>query len=322
MELRPVTMALTATELHELSDGLFTLGIGTGTGTAHHNENVHSIYFARPIHRMSEYLKVIQDVSDSHDEPFEYEGEHFTVRSYRQPYFRTRPPLILAAVGERMLRLTARQADSVIMNPSATPWYVRTHVTPQLAAGAAQSGRPLQDVQRSTCLRCSVDTDRATARESARHDIVEYGRYPVHQAQYGLHGFGREAELIRAAAARDDITAAVAAVSDEMVDILGLAGTPDDVRRPPPMGRRNRLRLTEVACLRPDRRRGSCQLHRRHRGILRVVPTPDSPDSNSLESAAFQQQLNLARVVANLTRVVRERTVRPFDVFGPPIGNR
>jgi alkanesulfonate monooxygenase SsuD/methylene tetrahydromethanopterin reductase-like flavin-dependent oxidoreductase (luciferase family) len=225
----PVTMAMTAAELHELSDGRFTFGIGTGT--AYHNESFHNIKFERPVRRMTEYMKVMQGVWDAHQKPFEFEGEHFTVRAFGQQYFHTRPPLILAAVGDGMLRLSARLADGVMMNPSTTPWYVRTHVTPQLEAGAAQSGRSLQGFHRSICMRASVDTDRATARQRARHGIVEYGRYPVHQAQYALYGFGAEAELIRVATAKGDTAAALAAVSEEMVDVLGLAGTPDDVRR-------------------------------------------------------------------------------------------
>lgn len=101
---------------------------------------------------------------------------------------------------------------------------------PHLTAGAAQSGRSIQNFYRSTCLRCSADADRATALERARRGIAEYGQYPVHQAQYALYGFNREAE-VRVAFALGDTAAALAAVSEAMIDMLGLAGTPDDVRR-------------------------------------------------------------------------------------------
>jgi alkanesulfonate monooxygenase SsuD/methylene tetrahydromethanopterin reductase-like flavin-dependent oxidoreductase (luciferase family) len=225
----PVTAAMTAAELHELSAARFTFGIGTGNAFV--NESFHGIPFTRPARRMAEYVKVMQGVWDARRDPFEFEGEYFSVRSFTQPYFRDRPPLILAAVGAAMLRLAARRADGVMLNPSTNPWYVRTHVVAELEAGAAQSGRSLRGLERSVCLRCSVDADRATARERARHGIAEYGRYPVHQAQYALYGFGREAEEIDAAFAREDAAAAIGAVSDEMVDTLGLAGTPDEVRR-------------------------------------------------------------------------------------------
>jgi alkanesulfonate monooxygenase SsuD/methylene tetrahydromethanopterin reductase-like flavin-dependent oxidoreductase (luciferase family) len=129
-----------------------------------------------------------------------------------------------------MVRLSARQGDGIMMNPSTTPWYVENQVMPQLEAGAAQAGRSLDGFHRSICMRASVDSDRATARRRARHGIVEYGRYPVHQQPDTLYGFGREAEMIREAAAKGDTAAALAAVSEEMVDVLGLAGTPDEVR--------------------------------------------------------------------------------------------
>jgi alkanesulfonate monooxygenase SsuD/methylene tetrahydromethanopterin reductase-like flavin-dependent oxidoreductase (luciferase family) len=225
----PVTMAMTAAELHELSNGRFTLGVGSGTAYA--NENVHNINFDRPVARMAEYVDVVRGAWNSRDTPYDFEGDHFTVRGYGQPYFESRPPLLLAAVGERMLRLAAREADGVILNPSTTPWYLSTHVLPQLMAGASQKGRSLSGFHRALCLRCSVDSDRFSARERARLGIVEYGRYPVHQAQYSLYGFGREAAAISAAMAKGDTAAAVASVGDDMVDTLGIAGTPDDVRR-------------------------------------------------------------------------------------------
>jgi alkanesulfonate monooxygenase SsuD/methylene tetrahydromethanopterin reductase-like flavin-dependent oxidoreductase (luciferase family) len=225
----PVTMAMTAAELHEYSGGRFVFGIGTGT--AYHNESFHNIKFERPARRMSEYMKVMRGVWGAYEEPFDFEGEYFTIKGFTQPYFQSRPPLILAAVGEGMVRLSARQGDGIMMNPSTTPWYVENQVMPQLEAGAAQAGRSLDGFHRSICMRASVDPDRATARRRARHGIVEYGRYPVHQKQYALYGFGREAEMIREAAAKGDTAAALAAVSEEMVDVLGLAGTPDEVRR-------------------------------------------------------------------------------------------
>lgn len=225
----PVTMATTAAELAELSGGRFRLGIGTGT--AYQNENVHHIDFSRPVRRMNEYLQVVQGAWAAHAAPFDFTGESYEVRGYTQSMFMSHPPVLLAAVGDAMLRLAGRRADGVVLNPSTTPWFVRHRVEPQLAAGAARAGRSLTAFHRTSCLRVCVDADRATARQRARLGIVEYGGYPVHQAQYARYGFGAQAATIGAATARGDAAAAVAAVTDEMVDTLSLAGTPDDVRR-------------------------------------------------------------------------------------------
>lgn len=225
----PVAMAMTAAELDEFSGGRFIFGIGTGT--AYHNESFHNIKFEKPARRMSEYMKVMRGVWGAHEEPFDFEGESFTIKGFRQRYFQSQPPLILAAVGPAMLRLSARLGDGVMLNPSTTPWYVENHVMPQLAEGARQAGRSLDGFHRSICMRAAVDADRETARRRARHGIIEYGQYPVHQKQYKLYGFVREAEQIDAAMKRGDTEAALAAVSEEMVDVLGIAGTPDEVRR-------------------------------------------------------------------------------------------
>ncbi|WP_235531207.1 MULTISPECIES: LLM class flavin-dependent oxidoreductase [unclassified Nocardioides] len=226
----PVAMAMAAAELHQLSDGRFNFGLGAGT--AQSNQAHHNIDFDRPVSRMAEYLQVLHGTWVAQSEPFEFLGEYFTVRGLHQTVFSgARPPLFLAAVGDNMLRLAARLADGVLLNPSTSAPHVKTHVLPQVRAAAAQAGRSLDGFQRAVCLRASVDTDRALARERARQGIAEYGRYPIHLAQYARYGFGREAECIRDALAKNDTPAAVAAVSDDMVDLLGIAGTPDEVRR-------------------------------------------------------------------------------------------
>lgn len=224
----PVTMAATGAELDELSQGRFMLGVGTGT--AHQNLTVHQIDFARPARRMREYLEIIKGAWGADIEPLDYAGDHFTVQGYAHSLSVGRPPLLLAAVGDVMLRLAASRADGVILNPSTTPWFVRRHVEAQLIAGAARSGRRLSDFHRVSCVRASVDADRAAARQRARHGIAEYAAYPVHQAQYAQYGYGAEAQAISQAVAAGDIRSAVAAVSDDMVDALSVAGTPDEVR--------------------------------------------------------------------------------------------
>lgn len=226
----PPATALTALELHELSDGRFTLGLGTGT--AYQNRVLHNIEFVQPAVRMREYIAVIRGVWRAIEEPFNFVGDHFTVTDFVQPHPRaTAPPLLLAAVGSAMLRLAARRADGVLLNPSTTPLHVRARVEPQLDAAAGNAMSSLSTFRRATCVRVSVDSDPGVARERARRDIAHYGSYPVHQDQYRLYGFGHEVDLIVRALGADDMEAAVGAVTDDMVDVLALAGTAVQVRR-------------------------------------------------------------------------------------------
>ena len=78
---------------------------------------------------------------------------------------------------------------------------------------------------------CSVDSDRATARRRARGPIAFYSCLPYFDQVLDPAGFTREKLAIRDAWARADIAAMTGLVTDDMVDALVLAGTPDDVRR-------------------------------------------------------------------------------------------
>jgi len=225
----PITSAVTAAGLHQISDGRFMYGVGSGAAWV--NENWHGTSFERPARRMSEYLRVIRGAWSAHSgHTFDFDGEYYSVHDYQQSLFPQAPPLYLAAVGEGMLRLAGRHADGVIFNPAATPWYCTGFATDHLAAGAKAAGRDPGDIKRLSLVRCAIDADRSVAHTWARHDISEYGRYPVHQRMYEMHGFPREAAAIADAMERGDTTAGMRAVTDEMLATFAVAGTPDDAR--------------------------------------------------------------------------------------------
>jgi alkanesulfonate monooxygenase SsuD/methylene tetrahydromethanopterin reductase-like flavin-dependent oxidoreductase (luciferase family) len=226
----PLTAAITTAELHEFASGRFIYGVGAGP--ANQNETFYGIAGARPARRMAEYLTVLRGAwLASAREPFTFRGEYFQIEGFSSPHVRGGGPLlVLAAVQRGMLRLAGLYADGVVLNPASTPWYCREYAFGPLEAGARAAGRTLADVERIVCARCAVAADRSVAHDWARRSIVEYGRYPVHQFVYQLHGFGDEAGQIAAAMGRDDLQEALSAVSDEMLRTFAIAGTPDDAR--------------------------------------------------------------------------------------------
>jgi alkanesulfonate monooxygenase SsuD/methylene tetrahydromethanopterin reductase-like flavin-dependent oxidoreductase (luciferase family) len=225
----PVTAAVTAAGLHQVSDGRFMYGVGSGAAWV--MENWHNTSFEHPARRMSEYIRAIRGVWGAHPgQPFDFDGDYYSVHNYEQSLFADAPPLYLAAVGEGMLRLAARHADGVLFNPASTPWYCTNYAAPQLLAGAQAAGRQPTDLARLALVRCAIDSDRSVARAWAKHDIAEYGRYPIHQRVYGMHGFEREAAAIADAMSREDTDAGMRAVTEEMVATFAIAGTADDAR--------------------------------------------------------------------------------------------
>jgi probable F420-dependent oxidoreductase len=227
----PVLSAMTAANLDELSNGRFVYGLGAGSAFA--NTAYHGIDYARPAERMREYVEVVRAVWRAHSgATASYEGERFRLegfgRSIAQP--RERIPLYLAAVQERMLSLAGEVADGVIFNICTTPLYFDEFAFEHVRRGAAAAGRDFDEIERTGLVCCAVNEDGALAREWARQQISWYGPIPYIGRLLKAHGFEREAEALRAAGKSGDEQALVAAVSDEMVDTLAAAGTPDEVR--------------------------------------------------------------------------------------------
>ena len=81
---------------------------------------------------------------------------------------------------------------------------------------------------------CVLHRDAKYARALARNAIAVYGGLPAltyYDVATDPEGFAPTTQKIRAALARGDVPGMLEAVTDEMVDALTFAGTPDQVRR-------------------------------------------------------------------------------------------
>jgi alkanesulfonate monooxygenase SsuD/methylene tetrahydromethanopterin reductase-like flavin-dependent oxidoreductase (luciferase family) len=114
-------------------------------------------------------------------------------------------------------------------HPLFTPEYVREVVRPALARGAERAGRA-QPPPIAGYVTCSVGADRQAARRDGAGIIAFNSTVKTYRATHRASGFEAEAEAIRAAWSAGDGEGMVAAVSDEMIDSIALAGTPDEVR--------------------------------------------------------------------------------------------
>jgi probable F420-dependent oxidoreductase len=134
-----------------MSGGRFVLGLG-----AQVKGNVEGRYSASwdpPFARMREYVGSLRAIFASFQtgEPLDFRGEHYRFTKL-QPFFNPGPlehphvPIVLGAVAPRMTMLAGEIADGLITHPTNTPpRYVREVVWPRLRAGAARSGRTLDD---------------------------------------------------------------------------------------------------------------------------------------------------------------------------------
>ncbi|MGW4794064.1 LLM class flavin-dependent oxidoreductase [Nonomuraea sp. NPDC004297] len=219
----PMTTALEALDLDELTGGRFVLGLGTGTRRL--NERWHDVPWDRPLTRLRETVEVIRAIVAG--QPLHYEGtcRRLDARGWRRPHppVRTSIPIYLAAVGPQLTRLAGRIGDGWLSHELCSPAYLREHVLPNLSAG--MEGRPRErfDVVVSAC--CSIDRDPEAARRRAAGTLAFYASVATYRDFFAFHDLAAEhAAAVTAfrAGRRPD-------VPGHMIDPLVLAGPPDQV---------------------------------------------------------------------------------------------
>jgi len=223
----PATMANGATTLHSLSGGRFTLGVGPAPRAwieQHHGQE-----FAPVVPRFRDYLRAVRaclDASSAH--PSDFDSDYYPTHGYtnRDVELPSRVDLIMGATQPRMLAMSGEECDGVMVNVmSPLPWI----------AGEARrliySKRPADTPFSIGAGRfVGIDEDRSAAYDVCRWQLAWYYRVPYFRGL--LEGLGYEAETAVGEAAfhAGDIAGACASITDEMVDAIALAGTPDEVR--------------------------------------------------------------------------------------------
>jgi len=184
-------------------------------------------YGDRPVERMREYLTLVRNCLSG--EVVDHDGAYHRVDGFRLGVRLggRRPELLLGALNARMLALAGELADGVLLNylpASAVPWCVE-----QVRLGESQAGRPAGSCTVYAYVHVGV-CDPEAARPLARRDLFSYAVVPAYATAFERAGFGEEIATLRAARERRDRDAAVAAMSDRMVDAIDVCGDAAHVR--------------------------------------------------------------------------------------------
>jgi len=139
-------------------------------------------------------------------------------------------PIYLAGSGPRMLETAGRLGDGAIVYATVSPDVLGVAIE-RVAAGARAAGRAPGALDIALWAPMSIGRDRERARDHARGRVASACRHPlpVRLAEED------EAAMCRVRESYDAYQHATAAsrhrtlVSDRLVDLMALAGTPDDV---------------------------------------------------------------------------------------------
>ena len=226
----PLTMAQAAKTVNNLCGGRFLLGIGPMPRTW--ATQWHGLAYDPVVSRMRDYVSTVRACLDAApDRPVTRTGPYFPVAGYPgHPVTpERRVPVAMAATLPAMTRLAAETCDAIMLNV-IQPWELLSGPGPGLVAqGLARAGRSRSDIQVGLMRFCAVHQDRRVAYDQVRRSIAFYFGIPYFRPLLEPFGFGEELDAGEAAVAREDPEAAAAAVSDRLVDSVGIAGTPGEV---------------------------------------------------------------------------------------------
>jgi probable F420-dependent oxidoreductase len=162
------TARMAAMTLQEASQGRFVLGLGVSH--PHLAEKLRGHHYDRPLTRMREYLAAYRSAI--------YKGP-------MSPEPTAEPPILLAALRDRMLGLAATEANG------AFPYLVTAARVAEMRAildGAVATA----DIPRATLavsLPVALSSDLDAARAAGRGYLAPYLRTPNYQASWRLQGF-------------------------------------------------------------------------------------------------------------------------------------
>ena len=227
LQLRtPMLAAMGAATLQSLQPEVgVLLGVGISspvvTGQWHGTP-----YGDRPVARTREYLALVRECLSG--ESVTFDGDFYRCRKFRLGVRlgERRPQLVLGALNERMLRLAGEAADGVLLNylpASAVPWCIE-----QVRAGEAAAGREAGSCTVYAYVHVGVG-DRDAAAELARRDLFSYAVVDAYAAAFARAGFADDVAAVREAHAAGDRAAALAAISDAMVDAIDIVGDANHV---------------------------------------------------------------------------------------------
>lgn len=203
----PTVMAQQALTTSALANGRLTLGIGLSHRAR--MEQLLGIGWDRPIRHLREYLACLGPLLRG--EATFFRGEEFHIDGYTLTVpGATPPPILVAALGPQLLRLTGRLADGTAIY-LAGPSYLRDHAVPAIAAAAREAGRPAPRVLTGlpVCVTDRVEEARAFANETYGH----FARMPSYRVVLDKEGAAGPADVALIGSA-DTVGAGIRALAD------------------------------------------------------------------------------------------------------------
>jgi 5,10-methylenetetrahydromethanopterin reductase len=184
----PMMLAAQARTVQAATGNRLTLGIGLSHKIV--IENMLGYSFAKPGTHMREYLSILMPLIRG--EAADFDGEDLHAHLALSPIDGEPCPVLVAALGSKMLELAGSLADGTILWMTG-PATIASHTVPTVTGAATAAGRPAPRVAAGVPV--CVTSDVSNARERAARVFAMYGRLPSYRAMLDAEGLDGPADL-------------------------------------------------------------------------------------------------------------------------------
>jgi probable F420-dependent oxidoreductase len=233
----PMTLAMLANDVQELSKGRFILGLGSQIKA--HITKRFSMPWSHPAPRMRELILAIRAIWRSWEtgEKLDFRGEFYT-HTLMTPFFSPgpnpfgNPTIVLAAVGEHMAEVAGEVADGLLAHAFTTARYLSEVSLPALERGAAKAGKTRRDLtvaMPAFVVTGGSEEEVAATVRSTKVQIAFYGSTPAYRPVLELHGWGDLQNELHTLSKRGEWNAMGDLIDDDVLDAFAVVSPPEEV---------------------------------------------------------------------------------------------
>ncbi len=225
-------LAATFLTLDDLAPNRIICGIGAWWDPLAKNVGINR---TKPLKAMEETIMVMKRLLNM--ERVTYEGEFVQVHGIELDvvHGRREPrnvPIYIGATGDKMIEMTGRIADGIVMN-YCVPVEYNDQAIEQLLIGLKQSGRSLEEFDRPQLVVCSVDEDHDKAIDTTRELLCQYLAQQPHIAK--ASGVSKDVvdkiqSILGWPATHEQIQAAKHLVPEDLIHRITASGTPEEAK--------------------------------------------------------------------------------------------
>lgn len=229
----PMETAMAALDMDRLSNGRFTLGLGTSVSAW--TSGVFGSPPIKPLSHLRETVAAVRYImanAHTHMDPIkgEYFSADFKEMSQTAPPVREKIPIWIAAMREKLARLGAEIGDGVIGHPMwSVEWTVK-QMAPAILDSLNKAGRNRKDIEVNIWPWVAPNPNEKEALEDARPTIAFYAGVKQYESFFEAHGFLKEARDCQVGVQQGSYLSVVDKVPDEMVRAFFAIGDIDKVR--------------------------------------------------------------------------------------------